>query len=280
MGYRQTPDQIREHYVVERELAERLRSAGKAERRWLYAAVYDELFARVPHHPQIAQALDEQGSAREARRELALLNRYLRPSDVFLEIGPGDCHLALAVAKRVQRVIAVDVSDAVAQAIPTSANFEFVVSDGTSIPVPDGSVDIAYSRHVLEHLHPDDVSDHLAEVYRALAPGGRYVCITPSRLSGPHDVSRHFDRVATGLHLHEYSITELDALLRAGGFVRVAVIVGSRGWFLPVRFAPAPFRWLERVLAPLPYPLRRAVARFPPIRVVLGVRLVAHKPAQ
>jgi hypothetical protein len=39
-----TPDQRRAHYEIERELASRLRSAAKEERRTLYSSLYDELF--------------------------------------------------------------------------------------------------------------------------------------------------------------------------------------------------------------------------------------------
>jgi predicted SAM-dependent methyltransferase len=34
------------------------------------------------------------------------------------------------------------------------------------------SVDLAYSNQLMEHLHPDDASEQLANVYRALKPGG------------------------------------------------------------------------------------------------------------
>jgi len=44
--------QLREHYEIERELANRLRNASKEERVRLYASSYDELFLRVAHHPQ------------------------------------------------------------------------------------------------------------------------------------------------------------------------------------------------------------------------------------
>ena len=47
-----TREELRQHYDVERELADRLRTASKDERRTLYAEVYDELFKRVPLHPQ------------------------------------------------------------------------------------------------------------------------------------------------------------------------------------------------------------------------------------
>ena len=47
-------ENIRQHYIIERELADRLRHASREERRaGLYAAVYNELFRRVPDHPLI-----------------------------------------------------------------------------------------------------------------------------------------------------------------------------------------------------------------------------------
>jgi hypothetical protein len=32
----------------------------------------------------------------------------------------------------------------------------------------------------MEHLHPEDAFEQLRNIIRALAPGGRYVCITPT----------------------------------------------------------------------------------------------------
>jgi tetratricopeptide (TPR) repeat protein len=44
------PEQIREQYDVERELADRLRAASREERKQLYTELYEELFRRIPHH--------------------------------------------------------------------------------------------------------------------------------------------------------------------------------------------------------------------------------------
>ena len=48
-----TKENIREHYDVEKELAHKLRNATKEERGKLYSSLYDELYRRVPHHPQL-----------------------------------------------------------------------------------------------------------------------------------------------------------------------------------------------------------------------------------
>ena len=80
----------------------------------------------------------------------------------------------------------------------------------------------------MEHLHPEDAFEQLRNIIRALAPGGRYVCITPNRLNGPHDVSSHLDREATGFHIKVYTVTELARLFRAAGFAKARVRPGER----------------------------------------------------
>ena len=184
-----TFEQIREHYEVEKELAAKLRSASKEERRALYTAVYDELMERVPHHPRLLAKQSARESAKRVESDLGLLRPFLTGESVFLEIGPGDCAVARAVAQIAKHVYAVDVSSATASEFASPENMELVISDGTSIPAPSGAVDVAYSNQLMEHLHPDDAVEQLANVYDALKPGGVYLCITPNRVSGPHDIS-------------------------------------------------------------------------------------------
>lgn len=47
------------------------------------------------------------------------------------------------------------------------------------IPFADGTVDVAYSSHVLEHVDRDAVGGFLAEIRRALAPGGVVRIVVP-----------------------------------------------------------------------------------------------------
>ena len=94
-------DRIRVHYEIERRLARQLREAPKSRRGALYSALYDELFRNVPDHPQLRRSAEL--SAREVRRKLALVGRYLSPATRYLEIGPGDCAFARAVAVAVLR---------------------------------------------------------------------------------------------------------------------------------------------------------------------------------
>src|SRR5205823_9750236 len=82
----------------------------QTERGTLYLTVYEELFRRVPNHPILFRTVSQAQQEKAIRWQLQFLRRFLRPSHSFLEIGPGDCALALAVAKMVRKVLAIDVS--------------------------------------------------------------------------------------------------------------------------------------------------------------------------
>src|SRR5437899_3220231 len=105
---------LRRHYEAERELANRLRTASADQRKGLYQIVYDELFVRVPDHPQNTRKQDREAQQEMTDRQLRLLGHFLRPDSTYLEVGAGDCHLAMGVARQVRRVYAIEVSDVIA----------------------------------------------------------------------------------------------------------------------------------------------------------------------
>jgi SAM-dependent methyltransferase len=273
-GESRSEERLRAHYAIEKELADRLRRASKQERRILYKTLYDELFRRVPDHPQLARKRDAKVQA-ETIQARTLLKRFLRPDSVYLEIGPGDCALARAVAAEVEQVYAVDVSEEIAGGSSLPANFSLALSDGCTIPVPVGSVNVAYSDQLMEHLHPDDALEQLRNIHQALAPGGVYICLTPNRLSGPHDISRYFDERATGFHLQEYTATELMNIFRTTGFSKVKLLAGAKGVYLPL--PPFLCKLMEGTLVRLPLRLSKSISRSLPLRLILGIRLVATK---
>lgn len=274
-GTGRTLDQLKAHYEVERELADRLRISTRADRKGLYSTIYDELFARVPNHPQLTRKFDPASYAWAIERQVRLIRRYLAADSVFLDIGAGDCALARAVAPLVDQVFALDVSEEITRNVDLPRNVRVVISDGCSIPVAPGSITLAYSNNLMEHLHPDDAIEQLTNIYAALASGGTYLCVTPNRLSGPHDISRYFDDVATGFHLKEYTAGELQRLFKTVGFRTVGVVVGGKG-----RYAEAPL-WtahaLERSLSALPLRARHRLAGSTVLRGILGVRIAGRK---
>lgn len=275
IGDMRSREQLCEHYLIERELADRLRLSPRELRRSLYGDVYDELFRRVGHHPQL-QRLDHARRQREVDGLLAFLRGYLTSSTVLMEIGAGDCALAIRAAAKVKRVYAVDVSEQITGSVSPPANFNLVLSDGCSIPVPEGSVDVAFSNQLMEHLHPDDAREQLQNIYRSLAPGGVYLCITPNGMCGPSDVSKYFDQVATGFHLLEYTARDIRRLFASAGFVQMRFYAAARGRFLRLPFWPVALA--ETLLAALPLALRKFMADTGAMRALLGLRVAAMKP--
>ena len=264
------PERIKAHYDIEVELADRLRNATAAERLSLYRSVYDELFQRVPDHSQITKKATAEANERRVRNELAKMSRLLKPSTVFAEVGPGDCAVAIAVARHVAKVYAIDVSAEITRQEETPDNFELLLTDGVSIPLPPDSVDVFFSHHLMEHLHPEDALVQLSNIYRALIPGGRYVCTTPNRFTGPHDVSRYFDREPRGLHLKEYSVGDLVGIFRTAGFRRFSTRIGAGGHYFPAPLAPV--RLVESLMENLGPEGRRFLG------ATLLVRLMFNRP--
>ncbi len=270
-----TWEQVKEHYEIEKELASRLRRAPQEERRHMYSSLYDELYRRVTHHPRVTRRHSAEETRKAVVGQMRVLSRFLHKDTVFLEIGPGDCSLALEAAKVVKKVYAVDVSAVAAERPSYPENFELIIFDGCNIPLPPNGVNVAYSNSVMEHLHPDDALEQLQSIYEALAPGGIYVCLTPNRLYGPTDISKYFDKIPSGFHMKEYSTSELSRLFRHVGFRKIRVYAGGRGVYL--RAPLAPVRLCEASLGMLPYSLRKAIARTLPFRALIGVRLVGVK---
>jgi SAM-dependent methyltransferase len=174
-------------------------------------------------------------------------------------------------AERAAHVYAVDVSNEITGRVTPPANFELVLSDGCSIAVPPASADLVFSNQLMEHLHPDDAVEQLRNIYAALKPGGAYFCITPNRMSGPHDVSQYFDREARGFHLREYRIGELINVCRGAGFTRFRAYIGKDGRFLRVPVALVALA--ERLAGLLP----ARAGKLAPLRLALGIRLLAIK---
>lgn len=269
----QTKAQIREHYEIEQLLAGRLRSASRDERRSLYTEVYDELFRRVPHHPQLTERISMKQRWTAAVRQAKFLCSIAKTSKpVYLEVGPGDCLTSLVMAEHAEKVYAVDVSSEITNKLSPPPNFSLILSDGCSVDVPRESVDIAFSNQLMEHLHPEDAVNQLRNIFLALKPGGRYFIITPSRASGPHDISQHFDNVATGFHLHEYLVDELIAECRSAGFQSFSAFMGKDGHY--VRIPIWLVRFMERVASHLP----KRFAKLAPFRLLLGIRILAQRP--
>ena len=105
----------------------------------------------------------------------------------LLEIGVGSGVIAASLAESVGpkgRVSGVDVRDS-----RVDTGFDFVLTEGTTLPFEDGSFDIVVSNHVVEHVgERSDQLGHLREIARVLRDGGVAYLATPNRwtLIEPH----------------------------------------------------------------------------------------------
>jgi len=200
--------------------ADRLRTCAAPERAGTFAAVYDEVLTGILRdHREGKRSLLLGANDKIARFVRGTIGRGRR----VLEIGCGFGRTALEVGRGQSEMFGVDASqvgiDAARQAAAGRPECGFAVMDAGDLRFPDGRFDAAYSIDVVEHLHPDDVGRHLAEVHRVLRSGGIYIVKTPSDLTGPHEGS---DPGTQGfLHFQEYRYGTFMPLLRAAGFSRL-----------------------------------------------------------
>jgi len=266
-------EQITKHYEYEKHLAQRLRSADAAARRSLYNEVYEDLYAFFRQNKQAYQSYADPRA--RARLQMSYMERMLHPDLTYMEIGPGQGYLACMVAQRVRVAYLVDVVDIASQQPDCPGNTVFVRTDGVSIDLPPESIGLAYSNQMMEHLHPEDGIEQMRQIYRALKPGGMYICVTPHRYNGPHDISRYFDEYPTGLHLKEYTSTEVMHLMRLVGFRRVRAYAGGKGRYVLIPMLPVIIA--EQMIGLLDRKTQRKIADSALSRLLLGVRLIAYK---
>ncbi len=101
----------------------------------------------------------------------------LMPPIVIADLGAGEGTFSQLLAKRAERVIAIDTSERMVDFGAKLAekhgvsNLEYRLGDMEAVPVEDGEVDLAFFSQSLHHaLNPERA---VAEAWRILRPGGR-----------------------------------------------------------------------------------------------------------
>ena len=253
--------QIKNHYLVEKALAEKLKTSSRSERKFIYETMYDELFERVPDHPRLSRRDSEVQTARATRSKYNLVKQLLSTSSVFMEFAAGDCQFSKHVAAHVNEVLAIDISDQRSVDFDTPVNMSHVVYDGFDLSfLPSSSVDVGFSDQLLEHFHPEDTELHFQNVFRLLKPGGIYIFRTPHPFTGPHDVSAYFSDEPEGFHLKEWTYSELKVLLKSVGFheFRTRWKAKAVQIDLPYQY----FSIIEKALSRVPHNLRKIPSKY------------------
>jgi SAM-dependent methyltransferase len=258
--------EVEKIYRVEVEQSDKLRRAAGSERKKLYSSVYEEYFQKLPFHPQFTIKKNEALKQERINYQLAQILPFIEEGRSFMEIGAGDCGLSIAAAPHCRSAYALEVSAAIARNARLPSNLEILLFDGFNIPLEGNSIDVAYSNQLMEHLHPDDAQEQLKNIFRVLKPGGIYICITPNRISGPHDISRFFSDKPVGFHLREYSAGDLKKALLSAGFRRVIAYT-----ILKRRKVKIPFfmvRLIEFFAELLPVKRRNWFLDFRPVKII------------
>jgi SAM-dependent methyltransferase len=144
-----------------------------------------------------------------------------RGDERALDVGTGAGALAFALAPLVREVVGLDpVPELLELARARSlSNTEFVEGDGTALPFPDASFDLAGTHRTLHHVaQPERV---VAELARVTRPGGQVLVVDQL---APHDaaaaaVLHEFETVRDPSHARVLTDVELRELFAANGLV-------------------------------------------------------------
>jgi len=118
------------------------------------------------------------------------LTPYLGPEVDAVEIGPGQGRWSEYMVANTRTVALVDLSAncidvcrrRFVDAHPSAVSF--FVNDGVSLPVDDASIDLVWSFGTFVHIELPEIDRYLAEIHRALRPGGRFVIHHAGRSTG------------------------------------------------------------------------------------------------
>lgn len=203
---------------------ENLLDAPVAERQQVARSLYEELDAERIH------ALDQAPSKRRIKR-ISLYRRIIGTGHQrILELGCGIGDVSHNLLKSADHVLGTDISRQdieLAQKrgsfwhldVSESSRIEFRRMSAVQLDLPDEHFDWAISTSMVEHLHPEDVDQHLHEVRRVLKSGGSYLIWCPNG-SGHH--GNHEG------HLTMLSYRQWIDKMRAAGFCRFRSTLTSR----------------------------------------------------
>lgn len=132
------------------------------------------------------------------------------PSGRMMDLGGGFGHHGMIAQNMGYDVVSVDREEAVSGV--SSVMCDFAAED---IPLEDSSVDIVFSKSVIEHFYVRELPHIMSEVKRVLRPGGACIALTPDWESN----QRQFYQIFT--HVTPYTTSSMAQFLKMYGFDNV-----------------------------------------------------------
>ena len=116
-------------------------------------------------------------SGQETYRRFIANDQLITSRQSILDFGCGTGRLTEFMAKDFKKVIGVDIlGTMIAQGkirLGSLKNVELIEIDGSSLPLPDKSIDFVFSYLVFQHIKTREMVERaFADIYRVLAPGG------------------------------------------------------------------------------------------------------------
>jgi SAM-dependent methyltransferase len=174
-----------------------------------------EPFARHPAH------------SAEASMRLVRVAASIAPQDTILDVACGPGLVACDFARHARHVTGIDLTPAMIEQAAARqrsvglANLSWHVGDVASLPFPDASFSVAFTRYSFHHLL--DPMAILAEMVRVTEPGGR-VAVVDVYTSSPEQAVAydHVERLRDPSHVRALGLDELEGLFAGAGLVGLA----------------------------------------------------------
>ena len=118
-----------------------------------------------------------------------VIHEFLLPhvpiDGAVLEIGPGGGRWTDVLQKRARRLVVLDVSERALELcrerFADCDNVQYLLGDGSTVLLPDSSMDAIWSYDVFVHINPSDARRYFREVSRVLKPGGKAIIHHPGK---------------------------------------------------------------------------------------------------
>jgi ubiquinone/menaquinone biosynthesis C-methylase UbiE len=149
--------------------------------------------------------------------------KYAKPDFTALEIGASTYNRTVEIAHYVKKIIGVEIFK---ERIPDKKNekIKYIHGDWEKLStfIPNNSIDLALSSHVIEHV-PNDLKA-INELYKVLKPNGVAIINTPNR----ERLVRRIIELFTGKkkfpyeeHIREYAEIDINTLINKSSFKKL-----------------------------------------------------------